>query len=84
MNADGSSLHELRDRPGLRGALVGSGGGGLLLAGVVPGRNEDRVRAVHARRASDEDIYIVNADGSGSVRLTDGEDDQPDWGPPPV
>ncbi len=28
-----------------------------------------------------ESIYIVRADGSGLVQVTDGEDDQPHWGP---
>ncbi len=27
-----------------------------------------------------ESIYLVKADGSGLVQLTDGEDDQPHWG----
>ncbi len=31
---------------------------------------------------SGESIYIVNADGSGLVQVTDGKDDQPMWGTP--
>lgn len=29
-----------------------------------------------------ESIYMVNADGSGLVQVTDGQDDQPHWGTP--
>lgn len=29
-----------------------------------------------------ESVYMVNADGSGLVQMTDGEDDQPRWGTP--
>jgi Tol biopolymer transport system component len=32
---------------------------------------------------SNESIWIVKADGTGLVQLTDGTDDGPDWGPPP-
>ena len=38
------------DRSDLRRSLVGPGGRGLLLAGVVAGRDEDRVRAVDPGR----------------------------------
>ena len=31
---------------------------------------------------STESIYVVNADGSGLVQVTDGEDDRPRWGTP--
>jgi Tol biopolymer transport system component len=31
---------------------------------------------------SNETIWIVNADGSNPVQVTDGTDDIPDWGPP--
>ncbi|MDQ3734286.1 MAG: hypothetical protein M3400_09870 [Actinomycetota bacterium] len=30
-----------------------------------------------------ESLFIVNADGSGLVQVTEGQDDQPHWGPPP-
>jgi hypothetical protein len=32
---------------------------------------------------SNESIWIVNADGSGLMQVTDGTDDNPVWGPPP-
>jgi Tol biopolymer transport system component len=32
---------------------------------------------------STESIWIVNADGTGLVQVTDGEDDNPDWETPP-
>jgi hypothetical protein len=32
---------------------------------------------------SNETIWIVNADGSSPVQVTDGTDDNPDWGTPP-
>jgi Tol biopolymer transport system component len=31
-----------------------------------------------------ESIWIVNADGTGLVQVTDGADDNPDWGTPPA
>ena len=83
VNADGSSLHEL----------------GSTRRAVVSGRTRRRWGATHrpgrrtGRRSSyvrstpegeDEGIYIANADGSGSVRVTEGEDDQPDWGTYPL
>ena len=31
---------------------------------------------------SNETIWIVNADGSNPVQVTEGTDDNPSWGPP--
>jgi Tol biopolymer transport system component len=33
---------------------------------------------------SNESIWIVNADGTGLVHVTDGADDNPTWGTPPT
>jgi len=49
-----------------------------------PSWSPDGEHIVFVRSESDgtgESIYVVNADGSGLVQLTDGEDDQPHWGP---
>ena len=33
---------------------------------------------------SNESIWVVNADGTGLVQLTDGTDDNPSWAPPAI
>jgi len=62
--------------------------GGLVQPGEFgcysPSWSPDGAQIVFTRSdGSGESIYIVDADGSGLVQLTDGEDDQPDWGPTP-
>jgi Tol biopolymer transport system component len=82
VNADGSSLHELQ---------IDSACGGLwsdpdAVGCYSPAWSPDGTKIVYVRstpEGDDEGIYIANADGSGSVRVTDGEDDQPDWGTSP-
>jgi Tol biopolymer transport system component len=83
VNADGSSLHELQIDP-TRGGLWSDP---EAVGCYSPAWSPDGTRIVYVRSTpagEDEGIYIANADGSGSVRLTDGEDDQPDWGASPV
>ena len=69
------------DRPRLRRSARRCGRLRLLLAGLVAGRRQ----IVFTRSepdGSNESIWIVNADGSSLVQLTDGTDDNPSWGPP--
>lgn len=81
VNADGGSLREL---------TIDARCGGLwsdpeAIGCYSPAWSPDGSRIVYVRSTpagDDEGIYIANADGTGSVRLTDGEDDQPDWGMP--
>ena len=79
VNADGSSLHELEIDPTCGGLWSD-----LEAVGCYsPAWSPDGTKIVYVRstpEGEDEGIYIANADGSGSVRLTDGEDDLPDWG----
>jgi Tol biopolymer transport system component len=51
-----------------------------------PDWSPDGERIVFTRAepfGSTESIWIVNADGTGLVQVTDGEDDNPDWETPP-
>jgi hypothetical protein len=55
----------------------------VLLAGVVARRLDDRVHPASWDGAT-ENIYIVNADGTGLFQVTDGGyDENADWGVPP-
>jgi Tol biopolymer transport system component len=48
-----------------------------------PGWSPDGEKVVFTRSdGSIESIHMVNADGSGLIQVTDGEDDNPDWGTP--
>jgi Tol biopolymer transport system component len=52
----------------------------------APSWSPDGDRIVFTRSepdGSNERIWIVNADGSGLLQLTDGTDDNPAWGTPP-
>lgn len=83
VNADGSSLHELQIDPTCGGLWSDPKAVGCY----SPAWSPDGTKIVYVRstpEGEDEGIYIANADGSGSVRLTDGEDDHPDWGTLPV
>jgi Tol biopolymer transport system component len=47
-----------------------------------PDWSPDGKKIIFARSdGNGESIYTVNADGTDLVEVTDGEDDQPDWGP---
>jgi dipeptidyl aminopeptidase/acylaminoacyl peptidase len=83
VNTDGTALHELEIDPKCGGLWSDPEAVGCY----SPAWSPDGTRIVYVRstpEGEDEGIYIANADGSGSVRLTEGEDDQPDWGTPPV
>ncbi len=84
VNADGSSPHALPIAPGCGGALSDPKSFGCY----SPGWSPDGRWITFARSTPDgsaENIWIVNADGSGLVQLTDGGlDDRPDWGPDPA
>jgi Tol biopolymer transport system component len=48
-----------------------------------PGWSPDGTQIVFVRGNEDtENLYVANADGTGVVQLTDGEDDHPHWGTP--
>jgi TolB protein len=84
VNADGSSPHPLQIAPGCGGPNSDPGSFGCY----SPSWSPDGTRIVFTRSApdgSEENLWIVSADGSGLVQLTDGgTDDQPDWGTPPI
>ena len=78
VNPDGSSLHQLPITP----ACGGTSGGCYS-----PSWSPDGSKIVFTRSNADgtsENIYTVNADGSGLFQVTDGGgDDDPDWGTRP-
>ena len=79
VDADGGSLHELQ----IDAACGGLWSDPEAVGCYSPAWSPDGTRIVYVRstpEGEDEGIYIANADGSGSARVTDGEDDQPDWG----
>jgi hypothetical protein len=79
VNADGSSLHELEIDPACGGLWSDPEAVGCY----SPAWSPDGTKIVYVRSTpagDDAGIWIANADGSGSVQLTDGEDDHPDWG----
>ena len=82
VNADGSSPHPLQIAPGCGGPLSDPESFGCY----SPSWSPDGRWIVFVRSAgSEENLWIVNADGSGLVQLTDGgTDDLPDWGPDPT
>ena len=79
VNADSGATEQLPITPACGGPLSEPDAFGCY----SPSWSPDGDRIVFARfDGSGESIYIVNADGSGLVQVTDGEDDQPDWGRP--
>jgi hypothetical protein len=52
-----------------------SGEAGRIMLQRAPGGEAGRL---------ERSIWIVNADGSGLVQVTNGTDDHPDWGTPPA
>ena len=83
VNADGSSPRPLRIDEACGGPLSDNGSVGCY----SPAWSPDGTMIVFTRSSppgSAENIYIVNADGTGLVQVTDGGyDDNPDWGTPP-
>lgn len=83
VNADGSASQRLQIADGCGGPL----GDPESFGCYSPGWSPDGTRIVFTRSSpdgSEENLWIVNADGSDLVQLTDGgTDDQPDWGPEP-
>ena len=84
VNADGSAPHRLQISSGCGGPLSDSKSFGCY----SPNWSPDGRWIVFVRSdpdGSEENLWIVNADGSGLVQLTDGgTDDLPDWGPDPT
>jgi TolB protein len=83
VNPDGGSPHELPITPACGGSFSDPNSSGCF----DPAWSPDGTKIVFARSSADgktQNIYIVNADGSGLVQVTDGgSDHQPDWGTPP-
>jgi Tol biopolymer transport system component len=84
VNADGSGLHELPIAPACGGEFsdpqsIGCG---------EPAWSPDGQKIIFSRVSADGrrlNVYTVNADGSGLVRVTDsGFSSQPDWGVHPL
>ncbi len=83
VNADGGSPHELPITPACGGPSSDPSSSGCF----DPAWSPDGTKIVFGRSNADasiRNIYIVNADGSGLVQVTDGgSDHQPHWGTPP-
>ena len=82
MTAADTAPYRLPIAPGC-GGLVGEAD---TYACYSPGWSPSGDRIVFTRSesdGSDGSIWIVNADGSGLVQVTDGADDNAAWGPPP-
>jgi Tol biopolymer transport system component len=75
--------HRLQIVPGCGGPLDEADAHGCY----SPDWSPDGDRIVFTRSepdGSNESIWIVNTDGNGLVQVTEGADDNPDWGPPPA
>ena len=82
VDADSSSPHRFEMTPACGGSLSDPSSAGCY----SPEWSPDGSTIVFARSTSSdgENIYIVNADGTGLRQVTDGgTDDNPDWGTPP-
>jgi Tol biopolymer transport system component len=81
VNVDGGTLRQLPIAPRCGGLLGEADAYGCY----SPDWSPDGARIAFVRSepdGSNERIWIVNADGSSLVQVTDGTDDNPDWGPP--
>jgi Tol biopolymer transport system component len=80
VDADGSSPHRFEMTPACGGSLSDPSSAGCY----SPEWSPDGSMIVFTRSGPDgENIYIVNADGTGLRQVTDGgTDDNPDWGVP--
>ena len=80
VDADGGTPEQLPIDP-VCGGPVSEGEFGCY----SPDWSPDGEKIVFTRNdGSGESIYIVEADGTGVVQVTDGEDDSPHWGTPPT
>jgi len=83
VDADGSSPHRFEITPACGGSFSDASSAGCY----SPEWSPDGSMIVFTRSSSDgrtENIYIVNADGTGLRQVTNGgADDNPDWGTPP-
>ena len=83
VEADGSSPHRFEMTPACGGSFSDASSAGCY----SPEWSPDGSMIVFTRSSSDgetENIYIVNADGTGLRQVTNGgADDNPDWGMPP-
>jgi Tol biopolymer transport system component len=84
VNADGGGLHQLPITPACGGAFSDP----RSTSCFQPGWSPDGTKIVFTRisaNGTQENIYTVNADGSGLAQITNtGRADQPDWGPHPL
>jgi TolB protein len=83
VDSDGSSPHPFEMTPACGGSLSEASSAGCY----APDWSPDGSMIVFTRSGSNgetENIYIVNADGTGLRQVTNGgADDSPDWGLPP-
>jgi hypothetical protein len=82
VGADGGAPRQLPIAPGCGGPLGQADAYGCY----SPDWSPDGEKIAFTRSepdGSNESIWIVNADGSGLVQVTNGADDNPDWGTPP-
>lgn len=84
VNADGSGLHQLPIAPACGGAFSDP----KSVSCFQPGWSPDGTQIVFTRvsaNGTQENVYTVNADGSGLTRVTtSGGASQPDWGTHPL
>ena len=83
VGADGGAPSQLPIAPGCGGPLGEADAYGCYSPDWSPG-GEKIVFTRSEPDGSNESIWIVNADGTGLVQVTDGTDDNPVWGTPPA
>ena len=79
MDVDGGEPRILTMDPGCGGPIADPAAFGCY----SPSWSPDGTQIVFVRgNGETESLYLANADGSGVVQVTDGEDDHPHWGTP--